>query len=58
MTKEEEPIGDYMIRMWNECKTDEEGNDMQIYHFFNWVLKYHPEVMDEWNQFDKMMSGQ
>ncbi len=57
-TEEEEPIGDYMVRIYNECKTDDDGNDLQVWHFVNWVLKNYPEIMDEFNEYDMMMSGQ
>jgi len=52
-TEKPEPIGDFEIRIWNECR-EEIG---QVWVFFNWVLKHHPDVMDEFNQFDMMMSG-
>jgi len=57
-TEHEEPIGDYMIRIYNECKYDDEGNSLQLYHFLNWVLRHYPEIMDEFNEYDMMMSGQ
>jgi hypothetical protein len=49
----EEPIGDFEIRIWNECR-EEQG---QEWVFINWVLRNYPEVMHEFNDFDRMMSG-
>ena len=49
----DEPIGDYSIRIWNECRK-EIG---QEWVFINWVLMNHPEIMREFNEFDRMMSG-
>ena len=54
----EETDAEYQIRIYNECKFDEEGNSLQAWHFINWVLKHYPEVMDEFNKHDMLMSGQ
>jgi len=51
---EDEPIGDYQIRIWNECR-DEAG----IHVFFmNWCIQNHFEIVREFVEFDSMMSGE
>jgi len=51
---EHESIGDYMVRVWIECR-DEAG----IHVFFmNWCLAHHFEVVKEFMEFDAMMSGE
>jgi len=51
---EDEPIGDYQIRIWNECR-DEVG----IHVFFmNWCIQNHFEIVKEFVEFDSMMSGE
>jgi hypothetical protein len=50
----EEPIGDYTVRIWKECR-EEAG----IHVFFmNWCLQHHFEVVKEFMEFDAMMSGE
>jgi len=49
----EEPIGEWTIRIWNECR---EGLG-QEWVFFHWVMREHPEILQEFNDFDRMMSG-
>ena len=54
----EETDAEYQIRIYNECKYDDDGNSLQAWHFLNWVLKHYPEVMAEFNKHDMLMSGQ
>tara|TARA_R100000501_G_C2533965_1_gene55689 strand:+ start:38 stop:211 length:174 start_codon:yes stop_codon:yes gene_type:complete len=49
----EEPIGEWTIRVWNECR-EELG---QEWVFINWVRQNYPDVWTEFNDFDRMMSG-
>ena len=54
MENENESIGDYMVRVWIECR-DEAG----IHVFFmNWCLAHHFAVVKEFMEFDAMMSGE
>ena len=50
---DEEPIGEWAIRIWNECR-EAQG---QEWVFIHWVMRNHPDVMAEFNDFDRMMSG-
>lgn len=51
---DEEPIGDYTVRIWKECR-DEAG----IATFFmNWCIQNHFEIVREFVEFDAMMSGE
>ena len=51
---EEESIGDYSVRLWNDCR-DEVG----IHVFFmNWCIQNHFEIVKEFIEFDSMMSGE
>ena len=51
---DEEPIGDYQIRLWKECR-DEVGVET---FFMNWCIQNHFEIVKEFVQFDAMMSGE
>jgi hypothetical protein len=50
---DEEPIGDYISRIWVECR---EKVGIEIV-FLNWALREYPEVVKEFVAFDEMMSG-
>lgn len=52
MTKE--PIGDYMSRIWVECR-EEVGIHVT---FMNWCLQNHLHIVREFIEFDSMMSGE
>ena len=50
----QEPIGDYQIRIWKECR-DETGIETV---FLNYCIQNYPNIVDEFMQFDAMMSGE
>ena len=49
----EEPIGDYIIRTWTECR-EEVGFEVV---FLNWCIQNHFDIVREFVEFDNMMSG-
>ena len=51
---EEEPIGDYVSRIWRECR--EEAGIHVV--FMNWCIQNHINIVREFMEFDKMMSGE
>ena len=50
----EESIGDYMSRIWVECR-EEAGIHVT---FMNWCLQNHYDIVREFIEFDSMMSGE
>jgi len=54
VSEDEEPIGDYISRIWVQCR-DKVG--MEIV-FLNWCLREHPHIVEEFCEFDQMMSGE
>jgi len=50
---DEEPIGEWTIRIWKECKE----RDGKFSMFFNWCVNNHFEIVQEFQEFDAMMSG-
>lgn len=53
-TQDEEPIGDYVARIWRECR--EETGFSQA--FLNWCIQNYFEIVQEFSEFDQMMSGE
>tara|TARA_R100001163_G_scaffold62346_1_gene53055 strand:- start:149 stop:316 length:168 start_codon:yes stop_codon:yes gene_type:complete len=53
-TQDEEPIGDYVSRIWRECR--EEAGFATF--FLNWCIQNHMEIVHEFMEFDQMMSGE
>mgnify|MGYP003627888628 CR=1 FL=1 len=50
----QESIGDYQIRIWKECR-DVTGIETV---FLNYCIQNYPNIIDEFMQFDAMMSGE
>jgi len=48
-----EPIGDYIVRTWTECR-EEVGFEVV---FLNWCIQHHFDIVREFVEFDNMMSG-
>ena len=51
---EEESIGNYTVRIWNECRKE---TGIHVI-FMNWCIQNHFEIVKEFIEFDKMMSGE
>jgi hypothetical protein len=52
--EEQEPIGDYLCRIWVECR---EKAGMEVV-FLNWCMQHHFDIVKEFVAFDEMMSGE
>jgi hypothetical protein len=52
--EEQEPIGDYLCRIWVECR---EKAGMEVV-FLNWCMQNHWHIVKEFVAFDAMMSGE
>ncbi len=50
----QESIGDYQIRIWKECR-DATGIETV---FLNYCIQNYPNIVDEFIEFDAMMSGE
>ncbi len=49
-----ETIGDYQIRIWKECRDKTEIETV----FLNYCIQNHFHIVQEFMQFDEMMSGE
>jgi hypothetical protein len=52
-TPDEEPIGDFTIRIWKECREEMGFAAM----FLNYCINNHFHIVREFTEFDEMMGG-
>jgi hypothetical protein len=50
----QDSIGDYYIKIYKECR-DATGIEITFFHY---CIQNYPNIVDEFMQFDAMMSGE